>query len=197
LAESDIERGRPISLEAAILYRDGLIIALWGYLPMRHKNFVAIEIGRELVEEDGKWCIIVPPEDTKTRSPIDFEIPDDLLGPLATYLKIVRPRMLRQPKCKALWVSAKGGRLSYSAIGPVLTRNTTMRLGVRITPHDARDAAATFWAVAAPSQIGVARDLLTHDDLRTTTKYYNRAKGIEASRRHARLISKIRKNKLL
>ena len=61
--------------------------------------------------------------------------------------------------------------MSYSAVGPVLTRNTTKRLGIRIAPHDARDAAATMWAIVAPEQIGVARDLLAHgisDDHNTT-----------------------------
>jgi integrase len=79
--------------------------------------------------------------------------------------------------------------LSYSAVGPVLTRNTTKRLGIRIAPHDARDAAATTWSIAAPEQIGVARDLLAHSDLRTTIKHYNRARGIEASRAHALVIA--------
>jgi integrase len=83
--------------------------------------------------------------------------------------------------------------LSYSAVGPVLTRNTTKRLGIRIAPHDARDAAATTWAIAAPEQIGVARDLLVHSDLRTTIKHYNRAKGVEASRAHALVIAAMRK----
>ena len=64
---------------------------------------------------------------------------------------------------------------------------------MRITPHDARSAAATTWAVADPDQILVARDLLAHSDLRTTTKYYNRAKGIEASRAHAHVIAALRK----
>jgi hypothetical protein len=83
--------------------------------------------------------------------------------------------------------------LSYSAVGPVLTRNTTKRLGIRIAPHDARDAAATTWAIAAPEQIGIARDLLAHSDLRTTIKHYNRAKGIEASRAHNQLIARLRR----
>jgi hypothetical protein len=60
-------------------------------------------------------------------------------------------------------------------------------------PHDARDAAATTWAIAAPEQIGVARDLLVHSDLRTTIKHYNRAKGVEASRAHALVIAAMRK----
>src|SRR5207253_808866 len=136
---------------------------------------------------------IVPPEDTKTHVPIDFDLPQELREPFEIYLRLIRPRMLRQSGCKGLWVSAKGGPLSYSAVGPVVTRHTTERLGVRITPHDARDAAATFWAIVAPAQIGIARDLLTHESLRTTNKYYNRARGIEASRAQARLIAKIRK----
>jgi hypothetical protein len=35
------------------------------------------------------------------------------------------------------------------------------------------DAAATTWAISVmPDQIGVARDLLAHSDLLTTTKHY-------------------------
>jgi integrase/recombinase XerD len=170
------------------------MIALLGFIPLRHRNLAAIEIGRDLVKEGENWFVIISAADTKTKIPMDFKVPEALQPNLATYLDHARPRMLRRPACNALWVSAKGGALSYSAVGPVLTRHTTRRLGIRITPHDARDAAATTWAIAAPDQIGVARDLLTHSDLRTTTRHYNRARGIEASRTHARLLAKIRQN---
>ena len=164
MAEAKIEAGqKPLSMKAAILYRDGLMIALVGYMPFRHKNFAALQIGRELVKEDGGWYFVVPPEDTKTHVPIDFDLPQELRESLEIYLRLVRPRLLRQSGCKALWVSAKGGPLSYSAVGPVVTRHTTERLGIRIAPHDARDAAVTFWAIVAPAQIGIARDLLTHE----------------------------------
>jgi integrase len=152
-----------------------------------------LRLRRDVIKEDGKWSIVIPPEETKTRTYIDFQIPEDLQHQFLTYLTHVRPRMLRRPGCKALWVSAKGGPLSYSAVGPVLTRNTTKRLGIRIAPHDARDAAATTWAIAAPEQIGVARDLLAHSDLRTTIKHYNRARRVEASRAHNQLIARLRR----
>jgi integrase len=169
------------------------MVAVLAHIPLRHKNFASLEIGRDVIKEDGKWSIVIPPEETKTRTYIDFQIPEDLQHQFLTYLTHVRPRMLRRPGCKALWVSAKGGPLSYSAVGPVLTRNTTKRLGIRIAPHDARDAAATTWAIAAPEQIGVARDLLAHSDLRTTIKHYNRARGVEASRAHNQLIARLRR----
>ena len=86
-------------------------------------------------------------------------------------------------------MSSQGGAICYGAIGQIFSRVVTSRLGFRITLHDARDAAATTWAIFAPDQIGVSRDLLAHADLRTTTKYYNRARGIEASRAYRQVIA--------
>ena len=192
MREGRVSPGRPIKMADALRYRDGLMITLLAHVPLRHKNFAALEIGRDLIKEGDKWFIIVPGENTKTNTDLEFEVPQELREDLLTYLDRVRPRMLRKAGCKALWVSPKGGPLSYSAVGSVVTRHTTKRLGIRITPHDARDAAATTWAIAAPQKIGIARDLLAHADLRTTTKHYNRAKGIEASRRHNTLIGRLR-----
>jgi integrase len=193
MEECSITAKAPITMAHAIQYRDGLMIALLGYVPLRHKNFAAVEIGRDLIKEDDHWFIVIPPDETKTETYLEFQIPEVLQDQFLTYLNLVRPRMLRRVGCNALWVSPKGGPLSYSAVGPVVTRHTTKRLGIRVTPHDARDAAATMWAIAAPEQIGVSRDLLAHSDLRTTTKYYNRAKGIEASRAHGRVIARLRR----
>jgi integrase/recombinase XerD len=194
MEESNISTNTPIRLTDAIRFRDGLMIALLAHVPLRHKNFAALEIGRDVIKEDDNWSIVIPPEDTKTRTYLDFEIPGSIRDQFVIYLNLVRPRMLHRPGCKALWVSPKGGPLSYSAVGPVFTKHTTERLGIRITPHDARDAAATTWAIAAPDKVGVSRDLLAHSDLRTTQKYYNRAKGIEASRAHSHVIARLRRH---
>ena len=106
MAEAKIEAGqKSISREAAVLYRDGFIIALIGYIPFRHKNFAALEIGRELMKEDGQWYFVVPPEDTKTHVPIDFELPQELRESLENYLQLVRSRLLRQAGCKGLRVT--------------------------------------------------------------------------------------------
>ena len=182
----------PIRMADAVRYRDGLMIALVAFVPIRRKNLAAIEIGRHLIQDGDGWFIVIPYTETKTSTPIEFAVPELLRPYLATYLNVVRPRLLRRP-CNALWISQKGGALSYSAIWGVITRHTARRLGVRIAPHDVRDAAATTWAIAAPEHIGIARDLLAHSDLRTTTKHYNRARGIEASRAYTQLIAKKRK----
>jgi integrase len=156
------------SIHDAVDYRDGLMAALVAYIPIRPKNLTALEISRHVVLEGDRWFVIVPSEETKTGTPIEFSIPEMLVPHLIFYLDVVRPRILRRGTCKALWVSPKGGALSYVGIVKSFHRLSD-RLGVRIAPHDARDAAATTWAISAPEQIGVARDLLTHSHLRTIT----------------------------
>jgi integrase len=186
-----------IRMADAIRYRDGLMIALLAFIPsLRRKNLAALEIGRHLIRQGDGWFVIVPRTETKTNSSsIEVAIPQLLVPYLAAYLDIVRPRMLRRPTCNALWVSPTGGTLGYSAIWRIFTRHTVSRLGIHISPHDCRDAGATTWAIAAPDQIGVARDLLGHSDLRTTTRHYNRARGIEASRAHTQVIERMRRRR--
>jgi integrase len=182
----------PISKNDAVRYRDGLMAALLAFIPIRRKNLASLEIGRHLIREGDRWFVIIPREEAKTGTPIEFLVPELLQSYLAAYLDIVRPQMLRHPTCAALWVSSNGGALSRVTISDSF-RRLSSRLGFRITPHDARDAAATTWAISAPDQIGVARDLLAHSDLRTTIKYYNRARGIEASRAYGRVIAGMRR----
>jgi integrase len=183
----------PISMDDAIRYRDGLMIALAAFIPIRRKNLAALEIGRHLVREGDSWFVVVSGQETKTGKSIDYPIPELLESYLATYLDIVRPQMQPHPTCAAVWLNSRGGALAYAAIGEIFGLHSTARLGFRVTPHDARDAAGTFWAVFAPDQIGVARDLLAHSDLRTTIKYYNRARGIEASRAYRDVIAGMRR----
>jgi integrase/recombinase XerD len=187
--ESQPGLSTPLTMTDAVRYRDGLMIALLALVPLRRKNIAAIEIGRHLVQEGNGWFIIFPREETKTGTPIDFAVPELVVPYLAGYLNKVRPWILRGSVSKALWINRLGAVLACSAIWGIITRRTASRLGLRVAPHDVRDAAATTWALAAPDQVGIARDLLAHSDLRTTTRHYNRARGIEASRAYAQLIA--------
>ncbi len=186
----------PISMGDAIRYRDGLMIALATFVPIRRKNLAALEIGRHLVRNGDGWSVIVSDRETKTRKSLDYPVPELLESYLATYLDIVRPQMRPHPNCAALWLNSRGGALAYAAMGDIFGRHSLSRLGFRITPHDVRDAAGTFWALFAPDQIGVARDLLAHSDLRTTIRHYNRARGVEASRTYSQVIARIRRAKI-
>jgi integrase len=190
--DHDPETGDRLTLAKAIRYRDGLLISLLAFLPLRRKNLAALDIDRHLIGEGRNRFIYIPAAETKTRTPIEFVVPELLLPYLDVYLRTARPRILNDPKCKALWVSPRGGALRDGAIGAIVSRHTVAVLGIRLTPHETRDAAATTWALAAPGQIGISRDLLSHSDLRTTEKHYNRATGVQASRSLAKVLQVVK-----
>jgi len=68
----------PITKDDAVRYRDGLMIALWAFIPLRRKNFAALEIGRHLLREGDSWFVIIPREEAKTGTPIEFAVPESL-----------------------------------------------------------------------------------------------------------------------
>jgi integrase/recombinase XerD len=181
------------NLSSAVRYRDGLLIALLAFAPLRRKNLAALEIGRHLVGGEDERYIIIPALETKTRTPIEFAIPDVLLPYLEVYLAAIRCRLLKDISCKALWVSPRGGALRYGAIGDIVARHTLSVLGLRLTPHDTRDAAATTWALSNPGKIGTAKDLLSHLNEGTMQKHYNRARAVEATRTYAAIVRTKRK----
>jgi hypothetical protein len=103
------------------------MIALLSYAPLRLNNFVGLQIDRDLIKEGDRWFIIIPPQNDKTRTDLEFQIPEDLENEFSTYINDVRPRLLRQPACKALWVSSRGGALSASSSEPIIARYTSSR----------------------------------------------------------------------
>jgi hypothetical protein len=179
---------RRVMLSQAISYRDGLIIALLAFAPLRRQNLAFLAIDRHLIQIGTDRYVVIPASETKTRTPIEFAIPAVLLPYLDIYLEVVRPRLLKTRLSQALWINSRGTKLNYGAFGDIVSRHTLRRLGLRLTPHDARDAAATTWALADPSKISTASELLSHSDGRTMQKHYNRANALGASRSYTEII---------
>jgi integrase len=184
--------GAELALADARHYRDGFMFALTAFVPLRRKNLAALDMVRHFQFAEGACTIIISKEETKTSTPLEFEVPELLLPYLDEYCRVVRPRLGFDPGCTSLWLSGKGGALSYGAIEGIFTRHSRQRLGFRVCPHDVRAAGGTTWAVYAPERIEVAQELLSHRDIRTTTVHYNRARGIQASRQYSSALASIR-----
>jgi integrase len=187
--------GTKLRLTEAVKYRDGLIFALTAFMPLRRKNLAALDMLEHLQFDGGTDTIVIPKLESKTGAPIEFEIPETLLPYFQDYERFVRPRVDPRNIGTGLWLSRNGKKLAYGAFGDLFARHSTRRLGFRLRPHDVRAAAATTWAVFSPEKIEVAQELLAHKDIRTTTAYYNRARGIEASRHHLKVLKKIKRSR--
>lgn len=175
-------------------YRDGLIIAMLAYMPMRHRNIHALEIGRHLVRLGPAWWIRIPGDETKNHRPIEVEVPRFIVSYLERYLDHWRPMMCRDRYLgPALWVSYKGPPLKYKALGYQVEIRTRRAFGVGIPPHAFRDAAATAIAEYDPGNYALAASILGHARLATTHRYYTVAGSRDAAKSYGQTLETLRR----
>lgn len=184
---------------AAILYRDGLIIALLALMPLRRRNLEGLFLGRNLIELNQRWVVALEADETKTHAPHEMDLPDILVEPLRTYLQLYRPILLSRigrwskPVGGALWVSKDGSPMTQMAIYDRVRAHTKAAFGTAINPHLFRDAAATTMAIADPEHVRISAPLLGHRTFTTTERYYQQAKGYEAHRKYINALRELRK----
>jgi integrase/recombinase XerD len=174
------------NIEAAILFRDGLIIAFESLMPIRRRNLADFKMGRNLTAINNKLLVTFDATETKTQAPFEVDWPECLIEPLEEYLEKYRPVLVAQtgrwhkPADDYLWISKDGSPMTQMAIYDRFRLRTKNKFGVAINPHLFRDAAATTMALAAPGQVRLSAPLLGHRTLSTTEKYYQQATGYEA-----------------
>ena len=185
MARTDRERSVK---RMAILYRDGLMIALLAARPLRLSNLLGLVLNDTLVRLGGRWFIQIPATETKTREPIELSWPEPLIAPLETYLACHRV-VLAQGYGRStrhfdgtLWLSADGLPMTRNRAYMRIATRTRDGLGRSINPHLFRDCAATSIAIDDPDHIGIASRLLGHRAASTAERYYKHARSVEASR---------------
>jgi integrase/recombinase XerD len=172
----------------AVIYRDGLIVALLAARPLRLRNLEGLALDRTLVSRGNQWWIEFPASDTKTKEAIELPWPEPLVTPLETYLARHRSVLAQlrggsMLSCNgALWISSHGLPMNRRTIYACIRARTLEGLGRAINPHLFRDCAATSIAIDDPGHVRIASRLLGHRTVSTTENYYNQARGIEASR---------------
>jgi integrase/recombinase XerD len=170
---------------AAAHYRNGLIIALLAYWPIRLGNLTAITIGQHLVPRGTGFRISFSEKETKQGREIEFEAPEELAVAITNYLTIHRPALIarggHQGTAKqALWVSRDGGPMSAGGIAGIIVKETKTAFGVAVNPHLFRDCAATTIAIDDPAHAHVIARVLGHSSMITSERHYNQAGNLEA-----------------
>jgi integrase len=194
LSDELVELGRRLieqaklasELDAALLHRDGLMIAMMAYAPFRRRNVAGIRIGHNLICVGGIYLLVLNEEETKTHNVQELYVPEDLLEPLEVYLQKYRPYLVSRPGRwtkpvdHELWVSKDGSPMTQTAIYDRIRARTAEAFGTPMNPHLFRDAAATLMAIADPARARIAAPLLGHRTFGTTERYYQQAQNMEA-----------------
>ena len=137
---------------------------------------------------------VLPGALTKTGRPDERCVPAWLNGCIDAYLDQSRSVLLgsRAPT-NALWISSTTGRrMTTKNLGTLISKITRETIGVDVSPHLFRTAAASTAAMYGESTPHLASALLNHTDPRVTEEHYNRASTVSAAAAYARIISGFR-----
>jgi integrase len=182
------------ALARARQFRNGLMVALLAVHMIRLKNFSALEIGRTFKKVNDAWWIVLPALETKESRPDERPVGTCLTTWVDRYLNIYRPVLARTDGAPAsLWLSSNdGGGMSYSGVERAISATTLATVGINVSPHLFRTAAASTAAVYAGNTPHLASALLHHTDPAVAEEHYNRATTLSAAQAYAALIRAIR-----
>jgi integrase len=171
--------------------RNGLMIALLALCPIRLKNFADLEVGRTFTKVDRRWWITLPGSVTKSRRPDERPVPELLTSSIDLYVHETRRILLGpKPSTPALWISSTTGRrMTAKNLGTLISKVTHKTLGVDVSPHLFRAAAASTAATYGGGTPHLASAILNHTDPRITEEHYNRATSRSAARIYAEITS--------
>ncbi len=172
-------------LHDSVLYRDGLMLAMAAASLLRLGNFARIRVDESLLRTAEGFALSFPPEAVKNRQPIEGPLPGTLTPFLERYLDHHRPRLLRGSLTDDLWISAEGRTMEPHHVGQRIAKLTERHLGKQVPLQRFRHCAATTIASTSPELARIIRPLLAHTTNRTGERFYNRARMMDASRRHA------------
>jgi integrase len=163
--------------------RNGLMIALLALHPLRIKNFATLRLGQSIQKIGGHWWLITEFKQTKTRRRDERRVPEFMTEIIDRYVEKYRSILLRNnTEESAFWISStRGAQLTIKNMGTLISKITEQTVGVDVSPHLFRMAAATTAAVYGTSMPHLASGVLGHRDERITEEHYNRARSLHAS----------------
>jgi integrase/recombinase XerD len=135
-------------------------------------------------------------KETKNHRPIDFDVPDPLIGPFRDYLAVDRPLLQRRTPSAGLWITYRGDVMTGHGLYVMVAYRTRKAFGREVNLHLFRDAAATSVAIDDPDNVRIATTLLGHATLATTARHYNQARMLAAARTMQANVHKLRRQVL-
>lgn len=170
------EEGRAGTIkERAILFRNGLSIAMLAARPlMRRNNLALIRIGVNLIEDGPVYRLRFSRDEMKGRAARGGPLPRLLTSAVNRYIGHHRPTLLgsRPEPDETLFISSLGRPIYPHAMSHEIGKVTEAIFGRRITTHEFRHAAGSSIAKEDPSYVGIVPSVLGHSNFRTSESYY-------------------------
>jgi integrase len=178
-------------IKAAISARLAVAIAILTFAPVRLANLVTIKFGENLIKPGGlhtPYWLVFPNYDVKNRIDLNFKFDPPITDLIDEYIHEFRPTLLRGSN--ASWLFPGEGHKPKTTLmfGKQITVRIQKAIGLSITPHQFRHAAAAIYLKHRPGDYETVRRLLGHRDINTTVRFYCGLQSIEATEQFGRII---------
>jgi integrase len=162
--------------------------------PVRMQNLAAIQIGVNLVRPGGPgtpYMLVFPDYDVKNRVPLEFEFDARTTEIIDEYIHEHRPQLMRGLNHDYLFPGAGKERKSTKTLSEQISKLLWNELGLKITPHQFRHAAAYIMLMADPGNYELVRRVLGHRSIATTQNFYIGLESLEATRVFGEIVTRL------
>jgi integrase len=178
-------------IKAAVTAQLAVAIAILTFAPVRLSNLVSIELGQNLIKPGGlnmPYWLVFPHYDVKNRVDLNFQFDQPLTDLIDEYVHDFRSAVLHGANSSWLFPGEGGRPKTRVMFGIQITKRIEKAVGLRITPHQFRHAAAAVYLKHRPGDYETVRRLLGHRSIDTTIKFYCGLETMHATEQFGKLI---------
>ena len=168
-----------------------MAIAILTFAPIRISNLVDIELEKNLIKPGGlntPYWLVFPHYDVKNRVDLNFQFDQPLTELIDEYIHEFRPVVLRGANGPHLFPGEGGAAKVANTFSSQITKRIEKAVGLRITVHQFRHAAAAIYLKHRPGDYETVRRVLAHRSIETTIKFYCGLQTTQATEQFGKLI---------
>jgi integrase len=163
-------------------------------VPLRMRNLASLDFIRHLHWPNGRGkavMLTINGNETKNGEPLEFELPPELADRLWIYRHEIAPGVTGE-RPDMLFVATTGKPRTAPAVALAIKKSVYKNLGIKLTPHQFRHFAAKIALDDNPSAYEGVKQLLGHQNIKTTINFYAGIDTRRAGRAHAELLMTLR-----
>lgn len=186
-AEMQLNRSTAKAATTAVL---AIQILLLTRAPVRVGNLLSIKLGYNLIQPagaGGTFHLTFPHYDVKNRVDLEFPLSNDTTELIQRYIDMFRSHLPGSRATDWLFPGERGTRSARHASVSIAER-VEREVGLRVTAHQFRHAAAALILKNRPGEYEFARRILGHRNVQTTIRFYAGLESFKASEHFSALI---------
>ena len=170
---------------AALTAQIAIAVLILIRAPIRMQNLASICIGLNLFRPGGSgtpYMLVFPDYDVKNGVPLEFAFDEVTTALIDEYIFQHRPQLIDVSNHDWLFPGASRAHKRSNVLSGQISERLWKELGLEITPHQFRHAAAYIMLKADPGNYELVRRVLGHRSITTTRNFYIGLESLEATR---------------